>query len=113
MKKFTIITSYFLFLFLLLSQIESHPPEYKFEGLLGSPSEIIENRNDFAPSFLPYNPTVIEIGSYEGEGTIQLAEKYPYGKIYCFEPNPRAFAVLQERIKKYDNVTPINQAINT
>jgi len=87
-------------------------PVYKFEGILGSTSEIIENQNSLAPSFLPYNPTVIEIGSDEGAGTITLAATYPYGRIFAFEPHPRAFAVLQENVKACKNVSPINRAIN-
>jgi FkbM family methyltransferase len=101
-----------LFFTLALSQLESNEPVYKFEGILGSASEIIENQNALAPGFLPYNPTVIEIGSYEGAGTLQLAHAFPYGRIFSFEPNPRAFAVLQQRVKTHNNVFPVNLAIS-
>ena len=98
---------------LIVAKLESHGSMYKFEGILGSPSEIIENQNGFAPFFLPYNPTVIDIGSYEGAGTVALAKAYPYGKIFSFEPNPKSFAVLQENVKAYKNIFPVNVAVNS
>lgn len=108
------IVSRFVLLFftLVLSNLESHEPVYKFEGVLGSVSENIENQNGLAPFFLPYNPIVIEIGSYQGAGTVQLSNTYPYGKIFSFEPNPRAFVQLQKKVKACKNVYPVNLAIN-
>lgn len=84
---------------------------FKFEGTLGAPVEDINNLNQYAQMFLPYNPTVVEIGAHEGAGTVGLAETYPYGRIFACEPNPRPFAVLEERLRRYRYVTPVNVAI--
>jgi FkbM family methyltransferase len=86
---------------------------FGFEGILGEPVSTIENLNQNAQAFLPYNPTLIEIGAHEGTGTLDLARTYPYGRIYAFEPNPRAFAVLSERVHGQAHVVAVNLAFAT
>jgi FkbM family methyltransferase len=86
---------------------------FRFEGVLGEPVSTIENLNQNAQAFLPYNPTIVEIGAHEGAGTIALAAAYPYGRIYACEPNPRAFAVLDERVRGLAHVVAVNLAFGT
>lgn len=51
--------------------------------------------------FLPYNPTIVEVGAFTGEETINIAKTWPYHKkIVAFEPNPRAFDLLQKKIEE-------------
>jgi FkbM family methyltransferase len=108
-----VVRSVFLILFTFILNLEAKNPVYKFEGILGSVSENITNRNDLAPGFLPYNPIVVEIGSFEGLGTLSLSNSYPYGLIFAFEPNPRAYDKLIEATKFCKNVIPLNLAVNT
>ena len=45
----------------------------------------------------PY--TFLDIGANGGEDSLDLLRHIPYSTIYCFEPDPRAFARLQKRAK--------------
>jgi FkbM family methyltransferase len=94
-------------------QVRSQGSPLRFDGVLGEPVLVIDNLNQNAQAFLPYNPTLIEIGAHEGNGTMDLARTYPYGRIYAFEPNPRAFAVLSERVYGQGHVLAINLALAT
>lgn len=91
--------------------VESDRSRFKFEGLLGAPLTQINNLNQQAPSFLPYNPTIVEVGAYDGTGTVSLAHAYRYGRIFAFEPNPRAFDVLAQRLEGQAHVTAVPVAI--
>ena len=86
---------------------------FRFDGLLGEPVSTIENLNQNAQAFLPYNPTIVEIGAHEGAGTVGLARAYPYARIYACEPNPRAFAVLAERARELPQVVAVNLAFGS
>lgn len=86
---------------------------FKHEGILGTPVTDIQNMNFYAQYFIPYNPTIIEIGAYIGTGTTALATQNPHGKIYAFEANPATFTGLQDRMKAYANVFPLNLAISS
>lgn len=88
----------------------AHESSFGFEGLLGEPVSTIENLNQNAQAFLPYNPTIVEVGAHEGAGTAVLARAYPYARIYACEPNPRAFAVLDERVRDLPQVVAVNLA---
>lgn len=88
-------------------------PRFKFEGVLGTPVTDINNMNLYAKAFLPYNPIIVEIGAYKGKGTLMLAQAYPYGKIFAFEPNPKTFTFLSENTQSIKNVFVFNIAINT
>lgn len=101
----------FLFLILLKGQIESSL--CKFEGILGNPVENINNMHSNARAFLPYNPVIFEIGAYKGEGTLSLAGDFPHAKIIAFEPHPRSYAALAEKVRAYTHVLPVNLAMNT
>ena len=102
---------FILFLCLVSLEVYSDLGVPRFDGVLGSPRRDIWNLNHHARFFLPYNPIVLEIGAFEGAGTLDLAGRYPYGTIYAFEPNPRAFESLASRIEEYPNVKPIRLAL--
>lgn len=110
MQKFKFVTA---FLFLTILKLEAIDSSYKFEGLFGSPVENINNLNQHAQSFLPYNAVIVEVGAYRGEGTIQLSGAYPYGKIYAFEPLPDNYSVLINRAGQCKNVSLCNLALST
>ena len=61
-----------------------------------------ENTNEilqFAKSFLPEDPVIIEAGSYNGEDSFRIAQFWPKGKLFSFEPVPELF---QQVLKKSD-----------
>lgn len=93
--------------------LQAENSSFKFEGVLGSPVEVINNMNTYVPAFVPYNPIIVEVGAYEGKGTAGLSSSFPYGKIFAFEPNPSAYAKLQEKIQSLKNVSAVNLAVST
>ncbi len=92
---------------------QAENPQFKFEGIWGNRCENIKNMNDKAFAFMPYNPVVVEIGAYTGEGTMGLAQSYPYGTIFAFEPHPKAYSQLADNVRSLKNVSVINLAVNT
>jgi FkbM family methyltransferase len=43
-------------------------------------------------------PVIFDIGAYIGLSTVYFKHKYPHSKIFCFEPNPNVFPLLEENI---------------
>lgn len=104
---------YLLAVYLLLfSNLFSEQLPFRFEGILGSQVNVINNMNSYAVAFLPYNPIIVEIGANTGQGTVGLAKQFKYGRIYAFEPRPEAFILLQKNLSTFPNTTPINLAIS-
>lgn len=60
-------------------------------------------------------PIIFDIGSYIGLSTIYFKDKYPNSKIFCFEPNPNIFPLLEENIfaNNLQNVILKNIAIGS
>jgi FkbM family methyltransferase len=96
-----------------ISSSESKNYSAKFEGIMGGVTEKIKNQTSNIAYFIPYNPIIFEIGAYEGSHTLSLSGAFPYGKIYAFEPNPRAFNILAYNTKACPNVVPVNLALNS
>ncbi len=66
--------------------------------------------------FLPYNPVIIEIGAYTGDQVIYAAKVWPeFSKIIAFEPNPRAFDLLAQKVREesLDRVEMLGTAVST
>lgn len=101
------------FLSLLILHMAPWASPSKHEGILGAPTENIRNLNSYIKAFIPYNATLVEIGAYEGLGTIALAQTFPYGKVFAFEPNPKAFQALSQNTLSLNNIKAFAVAINT
>lgn len=100
-------------LLLTAANLLAENPVFKFEGILGSHCENINNMNYLAQAFIPYNPVIVEIGAYEGNGTFHLAKNYPYGTIFAFEPHPKAYSYLAKNLQSLKNVHLLNFAVHT
>jgi 2-O-methyltransferase len=63
---------------------------------------------------LPYNPVIIDIGAYYGAEACRTSKIWPKGKVYAFEPNPRAFEFLERTIDELglDNIKTYNLAVS-
>ncbi len=62
---------------------------------------------------LPFEPrTIIDAGANIGFASVYFTNRYPKAKIVCIEPEQSNFALLQENIRNYPNVTPIKGAIS-
>lgn len=82
---------------------------HEFEGI----SEIYNIRNPkILAQFLPENPTIIEVGAYQGRDTVKLAQGFSSAKIYSFEPLSTAFPILSEAVQRYKNVSIFNACVD-
>lgn len=59
------------------------------------------------------NPTIIEAGASSGEDTLELAQCFPKGIIYAFEPLPISFNILEKKLNKTRNVKLFELALST
>lgn len=51
------------------------------------------------PKRLGHQPTVVlEIGANNGNDSVRLLEAFPSAALHCFEPDPRAIALLEPRL---------------
>ena len=57
------------------------------------------------PALLGSRPTIIEIGTYDGDDTEQFALLFPEGRIWGFEADPANFARAYRKTATYPNVT--------
>lgn len=62
--------------------------------------------------WLPEDPIIIEAGSYDGQDTIQMAEFWPKGKVFTFEPVPQLFLQTKQRTSGYSNIECFPQALS-
>jgi len=58
--------------------------------------------------------TILDVGSCEGEDSIRYARRFPFARIFAFEPLPDNVHLIQENIAKYNacNVEIIPQALS-
>lgn len=58
-------------------------------------------------------PVIIDAGAHIGLSTLYFKYLYPAAKIIAIEPNPAAFALLEQNVfeNQLDNVTTINAAL--
>ena len=104
-----------LLLILLFPSFPIYVEECKtrFDGVLGTATNIISNLTGHAALFIPYNPIIVEVGGYKGGNTIRLSRDYPQGRVIVFEPNPKVFDQLLSATKECKNVSAYNMALAT
>ena len=58
---------------------------------------------------------IVDVGAGIGDFTLAAASRYPHATVWAFEPNPRAFSLLERNIDSYGcrNVHPFQIAIGT
>lgn len=74
--------------------------------------QINTNTIDNMKHILPYDPIIVEIGSKSAENILYLANKFPYGQIYTFQPDPDLFEILQKETAKKENVHVFRSAVS-
>jgi len=58
------------------------------------------------------SPEVIfDVGANTGQTALELAPTFPEARIFSFEPSPETFAVLQNAVRHFPAVTPVNAAL--
>ncbi|NDE63227.1 MAG: FkbM family methyltransferase [Chlamydiae bacterium] len=63
--------------------------------------------------FACYNPTILQIGAFEGDLTNKFSTLFPYGTIYAFEPDLESYKILLSKTQNQKNVNAYNLAVNT
>lgn len=59
---------------------------------------------------IPVGGTVIDVGAFIGDHTIAYARKtWIKGRVYAFEPNPRAYECLSYNLAPYSNTVCMNK----
>lgn len=58
----------------------------------------------FLDDFPEKEPVVVDVGANRGDYTAEVLERFPRARIYCFEPQPSAFRLLEERFSLNSNV---------
>jgi len=54
----------------------------------------------FFDQFLPYNPVVLEVGAFRGEGVLTAAKLRPKARIIAFEADPYALRELEKNVEE-------------
>jgi len=70
---------------------------------------------DFLQQFLPYNPLILEVGAFRGQGVLTAAKIWPKSRIIAFEPDPYAYDELTRNIAeaRLTNIEFHKLAVNT
>lgn len=66
---------------------------------------------DLIKKYVPENPTIVEAGAQFGEDTKIMAEMWPGGRLYAFEPMPDNYSKLHIVAQEYDNVSASTLAL--
>jgi len=53
---------------------------------------------------LPHDPIIVEAGSFTGKDSIRMAQTWPLGTIFAFEPDPLIFQELATNVTPYHNI---------
>lgn len=73
---------------------------------------IVEIPKSFIKQFLPKNPIILEAGTANGTDTLEMAQLWPEGIIYAFEPVPSLFEEMAERTQMCTNVIRFAYALS-
>jgi FkbM family methyltransferase len=57
-------------------------------------------------------PVIFDVGASEGSETLEYRRVFPGGRIYAFEPEPKSFQVLQQRVNADSDITAFNLAVS-
>lgn len=55
---------------------------------------------------------IFDVGACEGSTVIEFKTQYPDSSIYCFEPFPESFKLLESNVRSLDNITCVQKALS-
>lgn len=58
------------------------------------------------------NPTIFDIGAFDGRTSLSYIKSFPNAKIYAFEPFPTSFISLKKNVKNFPNIKTENFAVS-
>lgn len=59
------------------------------------------------------NPTIFDVGAYDGQVSIEYNNIFPNSKIYAFEPFPESFSLLKKAVAPHYNISINNVALSS
>ena len=59
---------------------------------------------ELVKKYLPDNPFIVDAGAYEGHESVLMAQLWPKGCVFSFEPVPEIFNILIRVTDKYSNI---------
>jgi FkbM family methyltransferase len=65
----------------------------------------------FVAKYLPSNPIILEAGAYDGKESCTLANHFPNGHVYSFEPVTELYSILESRAKGVPNISTYRLAL--
>ncbi len=102
-----------LVLFFLLATLSIYGGEQFPEKFEGRFEEFRHRPFELISWFLPNDPVIVHAGGLYGDETMDLARRFPNGKVISFEPNPHAFEILAVKTAKWENIYTYNLALNS
>lgn len=88
-------------------------PHYEGINPAWAKADTFEKRLGIICQFLPENPTVFEVGAFDGSDSVKFAKLWPNGVIVSFEAHPERFAQYKEKALNFSNMHGYNLAVNT
>lgn len=67
---------------------------------------------NYVKPYLPSDPIIVEAGAYDGRESVQIAQFWPAGKLYAFEPVPELYQKLAANTEKHLNVKAFQKAVS-
>jgi len=56
--------------------------------------------------------TILDIGANKGNASLEFRNLFPHATIYAFEPLPDCFAIMQKKLKSFENIHLFNIALS-
>lgn len=54
---------------------------------------------------------IFDVGAHNGQTSLLYNHFFKYATIYSFEPSPKAFSIMKERVNTYSNINIYNKAL--
>jgi FkbM family methyltransferase len=56
--------------------------------------------------------TIFDVGAYKGETALMYKRLFPDSNIYCFEPFPESYKILQNNVTDFKNIFSYNKGLS-
>ena len=63
-------------------------------------------------TYLPENPIIVEAGAWDGRDSVLMAQFWPQGHIYAFDPVPSHFQSIKKHSAQFRNIYPCGKALS-
>lgn len=73
---------------------------------------MIERFVNALPSALPTVQTVLDLGSYTGDQSLEFANAFPNARIFAFEARPQSAEAVPQAMSTFPNITVVEAAVH-